>query len=120
VTPGAVEFYLPAGSCLNNLNSADTYVFGGYQYDWVAVFEPGVFSPPANTCANTLGASSNSAFIGLLYMPSASVSVTSAYAFESAGIGGLLADTVSFSGSMPSIAYNPNYAPGPPASRLVG
>lgn len=120
VTPGAVEFYLPAGSCLNNLNTADTYVFSGYQYNWVGVFEPGASSPPANTCSNTLGASSNSAFVGMLYMPSASVSVTSAYGFESAGTGGLWADTVSFTGSMPSLAYNANYAPGPPAAKLVG
>jgi len=120
VTPGAVEFYLPAGSCLNNLSTADTYVFSGYQYNWVGVFEPGASSPPSNTCSNTLGASSNSAFVGMLYMPSASVSVTSAYSFESAGTGGLLADTVTFTGSMPSIAYNANYGPGPPAAKLVG
>jgi hypothetical protein len=120
VTPGAVEFYLPQGGCLNLNNSGDTYVFSGYQYNWVSVFEPGPGSPPANNCANSLGASENSAFIGLIYMPSASASVVSPYTFEAAGVGGLIANTVAFSGSMPSITWNASYAPGPPATRLIG
>jgi hypothetical protein len=120
VTPGAVEFYLPAGGCLNLTNSSDTYVFSGYQYNWLSVYEPGAASPPANTCANSLGANGNSAFVGLVYMPSASANVTSAYGFEVPGMGGLIVDRVSFTGGLPSIAYNSNYAPGPPASRLIG
>jgi hypothetical protein len=46
--------------------------------------------------------------------------VASPYAFESSGIGGLIADTYTFNNSMPTIAYSPNYAPGQPATRLVG
>jgi hypothetical protein len=120
VTPGAVEFYLPAGSCISLSNLGDTYVFSGYHYNWVSVFEPGAGSPPANTCANSLGANGNSAFIGLLYLPTASASVVSPYTFEAAGVGGLIADTVAFSGGMPNIVWNANYAPGPPATRLIG
>ena len=114
ITPGAVEFYIPAGGCLSNSNSADTYVFSGYQYNWVAVFEP-----PANTCSNTLGAASNSAYVGLVYVPAATAGVTSPYTFESAGMGGLIAGKVTFTGTMPSVTYNANYAPVPPASRLT-
>jgi Flp pilus assembly protein TadG len=119
ITPGAVEFYVPAGGCLSTSNSADTYVFTGYQYNWVAVFEPGAGAPPANTCANTLGAATNTAFIGLIYMPSATADVTSRYAFESAMTGGLIAGKVTFSGTMPNVTYNSGYAPVPPASRLT-
>jgi hypothetical protein len=121
VTPGAVEFYIPAGGCLNLSNSSDTYVFSGYQYNWLSVFEPGAGSPPANTCpSNTLGGGENSAFVGLVYLPAASASVVSPYTFEAAGVGGLMADTVAFSGSMPNIVWNANYSPGPPATRLIG
>ena len=114
ITPGAVEFYVPAGGCLTTSNSADTYVFSGYQYNWIAVFEP-----PANTCANTLGATTNSAYIGLIYMPAATAAVTSPYAFESAMTGGLMAGKVTFSGTMPSVTYSSSYAPVAPASRLT-
>jgi hypothetical protein len=120
ITPGAVVLYLPSGSCLNATNGGDNYVFSGYQYNWVSVYEPGALSPPLNNCANYLGANGNSAFIGLFYAPGASITVASPYAFESSGTGGLIADTFTFNNAMPTIAYSSNYAPGPPATRLVG
>jgi hypothetical protein len=46
--------------------------------------------------------------------------VGSPYAFESSGTGGLIADNLTFNNSMPRIVYDPSYAPGPPATRLVG
>jgi hypothetical protein len=120
ITPGAVVFYLPSGSCLNATNGGDNYVFSGYQYNWVSIYEPGALSPPLNNCANYLGGNGNSAFIGLFYAPAASITVASPYAFESSGMGGLIADTYTFTNSMPTIAYSSNYAPGQPATRLVG
>jgi hypothetical protein len=91
-------------------------VFSGFQYDWLTLYEP-----PANAClSNTLGGAANSAYVGLVYAPSAAVSVTSPYSFEVAGTGGVTASTVSFTGNMPSIIYNASYAPVPPASRLTG
>jgi hypothetical protein len=113
VTPGAVAFYLPGAACLST-TGGDTYVFSGYQYNWLSVFEP-----PANTCANTLGAATNSAYVGLVYAPAGSVSVSSAFAFESAAVGGVIANTVSFSGTLPTIGFGAGYAPIPPASRLT-
>ena len=114
VTPGAVEFYYPAGACSNSTNGGDTYVFSGVQYNWISVYEPA-----SNTCANTLGASGNSAYIGAFYAPSASVGISSPYIAEAAGAGGILADTVSFSGALPRIVYSALYAPLAPAARLV-
>jgi len=113
ITPGAVELNFPAGGCLTTGNGADTYLFSGYQYNWVSVYEPA-----ANTCSNTLGAMSNSAFIGLVYCPSASISVTSEYVSE-ARTGGMIANTISFTGSLPAMTFNANYAPVPPASRIT-
>jgi Flp pilus assembly protein TadG len=120
ITPGAVVFYVPSGACISSTNSGDTYVFSGYQYNWMSVYQPGAGSPPANSCTLTLGAHGNSAFIGLVYAPAASISVTSAYSFESAAVGGLIGRFVSFTVSMPTINYNAGYAPVPPASRLTG
>jgi Flp pilus assembly protein TadG len=120
VTPGAVTFYLPSGSCLNDTNAGDNYVFSGYQYDWIAVYEPGAANPPSNTCANVMGAASDSAFIGLAYMPSASLSVPSASGFRSPATGGVMATSITFTGPLPSIVGGAAYSPIPPASRLVG
>lgn len=114
VTPGAVEFNLPAGGCTTTLNTADTFVFSGYQFNWIAVYEP-----PANSCINVLGAGVNSAYVGLFYSPGASIVVASPNTFEVAGTAGIMADYVSFLGSMPEIDYSSSYAPVPPASRLV-
>lgn len=113
VTPGAVVLYFAAGGCFSN-NSGDNYVFSGYQYNWVGVYEP-----PTNTCTNTLGASSNSAYIGLFYAPAANVSVTSANVFDSPATGGLMAGALTFTGTLPSIAYSAAYAPVPVAARLI-
>ena len=119
VTPGAVEFYLPAGGCINATSGGDNFIFSGYQYDWLVVYGPGSAYPPANSCSALLSAGGNSAYVGLVYMPSASMSITSPYAFEG-GSGGLIANSVSFIGSMPTITIKPGFTPVPPAARLTG
>ena len=119
VTPGAVELYLPAGGCINATSGGDNFMFSGYQYDWLVVYGPGSAYAPANTCAGVLSASGNSAYMGLVYMPSASMSITSPYVFEG-GSGGLIANSVSFTASMPTITLNKGFAPVPPAARLTG
>jgi Flp pilus assembly protein TadG len=119
VTPGAVVFYIPSGACSSTTNSGDTFVFSGYQYNWISLYQPGAGSPPANSCALTLGASSNSAYVGLVYAPAASLSVPSGVAFEAEGMGGLIARLITFSGTMPTINFSRSYAPVAPASRLT-
>lgn len=114
VTPGAVELYYPAGGCFLDGNGGDTYVFSGQQYDWMSVYEP-----PGSVCTNTFGAATNSAYVGLVYTPSAQDLVTSGVAFESSGAGGMIADRFAFSGSMPRLVFNASYAPVPPASRIT-
>jgi hypothetical protein len=119
VTPGAVVFYMPSAACVNATNGGDTFIFSGDQYDWLSVYGPGQDNPPANSCASTFGAAGNSAYMGLVYMPAATVTIPSAYTFE-AGSGGLMADVLIFSGSMPTIAMNLGFAPVPPAAKLTG
>ncbi len=119
ITPGAVELYFGSGACLETTNGADDYLFSGYQYNWVVVYEPGPGSPPANGCANLFGAASNSGWIGLVYMPSAYLGVISPYTYAVAGTGGIIADSMGFGGTLPNIRYSSVYAPVPPASRLT-
>jgi hypothetical protein len=119
ITPGAVEFYIPSTGCLNATTSGDNFVFSGYQYDWVLVYEPGAANQPENTCANMLGAAADSAWVGLIYTPRASLEISKAATFRTEATGGLMADTITFSGQLPTIIYNAAYAPQPPAARLV-
>ena len=114
ITPGAVELNFPTG-CLVAYNGSDTYVFSGYQYNWISLYQPS-----SNVCNGTLGATGNSAYIGLYYAPSNSLSITSPYGFEAPGVGGVIANTVAFTGTMPSVTFSSTYAPVPPASRLTG
>ena len=119
VTPGAVSFYIPSG-CLTDTNNGDNFIFGGYQYNWIAVYEPGRAYPPANTCpTNLLDAASNSAYVGLLYTPSAGISLPTRVAFRTEATGGIIADTISISGQLPLVVFSTSYAPVPPAARLV-
>ena len=119
VTPGAVEFYIPSGGCLNATSSADNFLFSGYQYDWIMVYEPGQSYPPANTCSNLLAAEADSAWVGLIYTPSAALTVQKAASFRTEATGGLLADTIIFTGQLPTIIGSANFQPAPPATRLT-
>ena len=120
VTPGAVVFFIPSGGCLSASSSGDNYFFSGYQYNWIVIYEPGAANPPANTCSNVMGAASDSAFIGLVYTPSAALSVLKATAFRTDEMGGLMAYTISFTGQLPNIIGTSDYAPVPPAAKLTG
>lgn len=119
ITPGAVEFYIPSGGCLNATPSADNFLFSGYQYDWIMVYEPGAGNPPANTCPNVLAAAADSAWVGLIYTPSAALEVKKAATFRTEATGGLLADTITVDGQLPTIIFSANFAPTPPAAKLV-
>jgi hypothetical protein len=114
VTPGAVAFSFPSGACLNNTNSGDTYVFSGYQYNWIAVHQP-----PGSGCSNTLGGAGYSAYIGLVYTPSASDTVPTSNVFRARATGGVIADSITFTGALPTITGSLDYMPSPPAARLV-
>jgi hypothetical protein len=120
VTPGAVSFYIPSGGCLTDTNNGDNFIFSGYQYNWIAVYENGVAYPPANYCvSNVLDAASNSAYVGLLYTPSAAISLPTRVSFRTEATGGIIADTIDISGSLPLVVFGSSYAPVPTAAKLV-
>jgi Putative Flp pilus-assembly TadE/G-like len=121
ITPGAVAFVIPNGGCVNDTSNGDIRIFSGYQYNWMALYEPGAGNPPANTCSNFLGAAIDSAFIGLVYTPSAAITVNKASAFRTDDGGGVIAFTLTFSSMLPTIIGDPaEYGPVPPGARLTG
>jgi hypothetical protein len=120
ITPGAVVYYIPNGSCLTDPNGGDNYVFSGFQFNWMAIYEPGASNPPANTCSNVMGASTSSAYIGLVYAPAAAMSIPTSSGFRNEATGGVIANTITFSGQLPTITGSLGYMPVPPAARLTG
>jgi hypothetical protein len=119
ITPGAVEFYIPNGGCMSTSGNGDNFIFSGYQYDWLVIYEPGNGHAPANTCSNTFDAKADSAFIGLIYTPAAAFESPEPIFWEGEGIGGVIADTILLDDLLPTLNYVPDFAPVPPASRLV-
>ena len=113
ITPGAVQFYFPAGSCLSQNAQGATYVFSGEQYNWIVIY-----SPPANTCSNTMNGGASTQFIGTIYTPGADWSISGGDRSPLAGQ--VIAYTATVTGGAAvGIDFNPNYAPAPPAARLI-
>jgi Flp pilus assembly protein TadG len=113
VTPGAVQFYFPAGSCLDQEAQGSTYVFAGEQYNWIVIY-----APPANTCSNTMNGGSATQYIGTIYTPGAGWTINGGNRSPLAGQ--LICYTASVSGGgAVGIDFNPNYSPAPPAARLI-
>ena len=113
ITPGAVQFYFPNGSCMTQQASGATYVFSGEQYNWIVIY-----MPPSNTCSNILNGSSATQYIGTIYTPGASWTINGGNRSPLAGQVICYTATVSGAGSV-GIDFNPNYAPAPPAARLI-
>jgi len=113
ITPGAVQFYFPAGSCLSQNAQGATYVFSGEQYNWIVIY-----APPANTCSNTMNGGASTQFIGTIYTPGADWSISGGDRSPLAGQ--VIAYTATVTGGAAvGIDFNPNYAPAPPAARLI-
>src|SRR5439155_15546885 len=89
VTPGAVVWYIPSTGCLDLAAGGDYYFFSGYQYNWISLWEPGAFAPPANTCTNKIAGHANTAMIGTMYMPSAAVQVSGGSSVQAPVAGGI-------------------------------
>jgi hypothetical protein len=113
VTPGAVQFYLPSGSCFSQNAQGATYVFAGEQYNWIVIY-----MPPSNTCSNTMNGGASTQYIGTIYTPGANWQINGGDRSPLAGQVICYTATVSGSGAA-GIDFNPNYSPAPPAARLI-
>jgi hypothetical protein len=116
VTPGAVQFYIPSGGCLDQNGNGYTHVFSGEQYNWIVIYEPA-----SNTCPLTsqnMNGSALTQYIGTIYSPGASWNILGSDTSPLAGQVICYSAKVTGSGSA-GIDFNPNYSPAPPAARLI-
>jgi Flp pilus assembly protein TadG len=113
ITPGAVQFYFPNGSCFSQNAQGATYVFSGEQYNWISIY-----MPASNTCSNTLNGGASTQFIGTIYTPGANWSISGGDRSPLAGQVICYTATVTGSAAV-GIDFNPNYSPAPPAARLI-
>jgi hypothetical protein len=113
VTPGAVQFYFPAGSCLSQNAQGATYVYGGEQYNWIVIY-----APASNTCSNSMNGGASTQYIGTIYTPGADWTINGGDRSPLAGQVICYTASVSGAGAV-GIDFNPNYSPAPPAARLI-
>jgi hypothetical protein len=113
ITPGAVQFYFPPGACFSQNAQGATYVFSGEQYNWIVIY-----APTSNTCNNTLNGGASTQYIGTIYTPGANWTINGSDRSPLAGQVICYTAKVSGAGQV-GIDFNPNYAPAPPAARLI-
>ena len=124
-TVGAVEFFIPGGgntsTCLNLQGGGDIFVYSGYQYQRILLFEPGPEQPPpANTCLNNVAGHGITSLIGIFYTPAASVTIIGSSNYLATIAGGVIAwsATVKGNGGV-SIMADPTLRTWPSAVRLT-
>jgi Flp pilus assembly protein TadG len=124
-TPGAVTFFIPGGgnnqTCLNLQGGGDIYLYSGYQYQRILLFEPGPEQqPPANTCLNNVAGHGITSLIGIFYVPAAAVTIIGNSSYLATIAGGVIAWTATVKGSGGvSISADPSLRTWPSAVRLI-
>ena len=104
VTPGAVTFFIPGGgdtsTCLNLQGGGDVYLYSGYQFQRILLYEPGPQQPaPPNTCLNNVAGHGITSLIGIFYDPAASVTIVGNSSYLATIAGGVIAWTASIKGN---------------------
>src|SRR6266566_3180127 len=113
ITPGAVQFYFPNGSCMDQNSQGATYVYAGEQYNWIVIY-----APASNNCSNSMNGGASTQYIGTIYTPGQDWTINGGNRSPLAGQ--VIAYTAKVAGSAAvGIDFNPNYAPAPPAARLI-
>jgi hypothetical protein len=114
VTPGAVQFYFPNNQCMDQNGGGYTHVFSGEQYNWIVIY-----SPASSVCpTQKLNGNAFTQYIGTIYTPGSSWDILGTDKAPLAGQVICYTATVTGNGSA-GIDFNPNYAPAPPAARLI-
>ena len=118
--------FIPGASgtspCLDLHGKGDIYIFSGYQYSRVVLFEPGPEqSSLPNTCGtNNVNGNGFTSLIGIFYMPAASVTINGNSAYRATIAGGVVAWTASVIGSgKVAITADPTLRAWPSAVRLI-
>ncbi len=119
ITPGAVQFYFGPSDCFDQNGNGYTHVFSGEQYNWIVIYQLPVPPAQAPLCSpNKLDGNALTQYIGTIYTPSSNWEIQGSDKAPLAGQVICWAATVTGSGQA-GIDFNPNYAPAPPAARLI-
>lgn len=121
-TPGAVVLYIPSGGCLDLHGKGDIYLFSGYQYQRVVLYEPGPEqSSQPNVCStNNVNGNGFTSLIGIFYMPAAGVTINGNSAYQATIAGGVIAWTASVVGTgNVAITADPTLRKWPPSVTLT-
>jgi len=121
-TPGAVVLFIPSGGCLDQHGTGDIYLFSGYQYQRVVLYEPGPEqSSQPNACAgNKVNGTGFTSLIGIFYMPAASVTINGNSAYQATIAGGVVAWTAAIIGTgNVAITADPTLRTWPPSVNLT-
>jgi hypothetical protein len=120
VTPGAVQFYMGPADCVDQNGGGYTHVFSGEQYNWIIIFQAPVVAPTTPPLCNPskLNGNALTQYIGTIYTPSSNWTIQGSDKSPLSGQVICWVATVTGSGQA-GIDYNPNYAPAPPAARLI-
>jgi Flp pilus assembly protein TadG len=125
-TPGAVVFLIPGSSgtspCLDLHGKGDIYLFSGYQYQRVVLFEPGPEqSAVPNTCSNNyVNGNGFTSLIGIFYMPAANVTINGNSGYQATIAGGVIAWTAGVIGTgKVAITADPTLRTWPSTVRLT-
>ncbi|TMF22355.1 MAG: hypothetical protein E6I36_07220 [Chloroflexi bacterium] len=121
VNPGAVIFYIPSTGCVSMNGGGDIYIFSGYQYGRIIMFEPGPEqSSFPNTCSNTVNGHDFTSFIGIFYIPAADIRLNGTSRVRATIAGGLIAWTATVLGSENlAITADPSLRAWPSTVRLT-
>lgn len=124
-TVGAVMFFIPGGGstsvCLNLQGGGDVFIYSGYQYQRILVYEPGPQQPaPPNTCNNNVNGHGITSLIGIFYMPAANVTIIGNSSYLATIAGGVISWTATIKGNGGvSIMADPTLRTFPSAVRLI-
>ena len=118
VTPGAVQFWFPGGSCLDQNGNGSTHVFSGEQYNWIIIYQVPTNPASASCQYQNLNGNALTQYIGTIYSPTASWNILGSDTSPLAGQVICYAAIVTGAANA-GIDFNPNYSPAPPAARLI-
>jgi hypothetical protein len=120
ITPGAVQFYMGPTDCVDQNGGGYTHVFSGEQYNWIVIYQLPVVAPSTAPLCNPskLNGNALTQYIGTIYTPSSNWTIQGSDKSPLSGQVICWVATVTGSGQA-GIDFNPNYAPAPPAARLI-